>query len=252
MAELVFAHRRVRVYAIDPGALSEAARDGVLITGFRGFGAVGYITTTHLVEKLRLQRLGYIVTRYMPEFVTRGADGGIVAPFEIYGSVERRLLVLVNHDVPVERERDAYAEAVVLFAKKMGVSRGVFIGGFDARFRRGEERFRWLASGGYQGEFSEPTIDKDLFVVGPLALLILYSEIHRFPAVTILPYTETARPDPAAAAVAVEVVARLLNLEVDVSELLEMARKIEEVIERVEHQREAATAPSGASDRLYT
>ncbi len=249
----MFSHRRVRVYALDPEGLSEAASGGVLVTGFRGFGAVGYIATTHLVEALGLKRLGYIVTRYMPEFVTRGSDGGIVAPFEIYGSVDKKLLVLVNHDVPLERERDAYAETIVLAAKRLGVARGVFIGGFDARFRRGEERFRWLASGGCRLSFEEPTMDKDLYVVGPLALLILYSEIHGFPAVTILPYTETARPDPAAAAVAVEVVASLVGVEVDVSSLMEMARKIEELIERVEQQKSVEASPgTGASDRLYT
>ncbi len=252
MAVMVFSHRRIRVYALDEKELSEAASGGVLVTGFRGFGAVGYIATTHLVEALKLRRLGYIVTRYMPEFVTRGEDGGIVAPFEIYGSAEKKLLVLVNHDIPLERERDAYAEAVILYARKAGLEKGIFIGGFDARFRKGSEKFRWLASGGCGVSFEEPVIDKDLYVVGPLALLILYSEIHGFPAVTILPYTETARPDPAAAAVAVEVVSRLVGIGVDVSKLMEMARKIEELIERVEQQKTVEAGVGGASERLYT
>ncbi len=250
MARLVLRHRGVRVYELVEGGL-DALAGGVLVTGFRGFGAVGYIASTHIVEKLGLERVGYIVTRYMPEFV--GMDSrGIIAPFELYASREHRLVVLVNHDVPVERERDAYAETVVLLARRYVAKMGVFLGGFDSRFRKGGERFRWLASGGCRVRFEEPPIDKELYVVGPLALLILYSELHRFPAITILPYTETARPDPAAAAVAVEVVGRLLGVEIDVSDLLDMARRIEEVIERVEQQRAAEAAVGGASERLYT
>ena len=252
MNEPIFSHRGIRVYALRQVELFEAARNGVLITGFKGFGMVGYITTTHIVEKLSLTRLGYIVTRYMPEFASYGYNG-ILAPFEIYGSPEKHIIVIVNHDIPGDRDRDAYAEALILLAKKLGMSKGIFIGGFDARFRQGEEKYRWLPSGGYPEKLDAPIMDKDLYVVGPLALLIIYSEIHRFPAATILPYAEAARPDPAAAAVAVDIISKMLGVNIPVEELIEMARRIEEAIEKVEQQKEAAVAPpTSTSERLYT
>ncbi len=252
MNDPILTHRGVRIYTLDLKETLDSANGGTLITGFKGFGMVGYITTTHIVEKLSLKRLGYIVTRYMPEFASYGYNG-ILAPFEIYGSPRYNLLVIVNHDIPSERDRDAYAEAIILLAKKLGLKTGIFVGGFDARFRQGEERYRWLPSGGYPERLDAPIMDKDLYVVGPLALLIIYSEIHRFPAATILPYAEAARPDPAAAATAVEIISKMLGVSISVDELIEMARRIEEAIEKVEQQKEAATAPpSSASERLYT
>ena len=252
MREPLLSHRGIRIYALDELELLEAGRNGVLVTGFKGFGMVGYITTTHLVEKLSLRRLGYIMTRYMPEFATYGYEG-IVAPFEIYGSGSHNIIVVVNHDIPADRDRDAYAETLILLAKKLGIAKGIFVGGFDARFRQGDEKYRWLPSGGFRENLNAPIMDKDLYVVGPLALLIIYSEIHRLPAATILPYAEAARPDPAAAAVAVEIISKMLGVQIPVDELIEMARKIEQAIEKVEQQKEAAAAPpTSASERLYT
>nr|MCG2909932.1 PAC2 family protein [Stygiolobus sp.] len=68
--------------------------------------------------------------------------------------------------------------------------------------------------------------------IGPLALFTIYSEIEDLPAVVLLPYADRDRIDPAAAAVAIEEINKLLNLKIDVTELYEDARKIEEELQR--------------------
>lgn len=229
----------------------ESIREGsLLITGFKGFGAVGYITTLHLVDKLDCNLAGYIVTRYMPEGVTLDARNRLTAPFTIYSCHlgSRGVVITVNHDVPLPQERTAFAESLVKWALSVGISEAVLVGGFDSRFRGGSEELRWVATSQYKRLLGEPRIQQGLYVIGPLALVLLYAEILGLPSVAILPYAEASRPDPRAAAVAVKKIGELYEFEVSVEDLLEEARKIEELITMSEKQQEATLT---GSERVY-
>jgi uncharacterized protein len=242
-----FQHKTVTVYYDDGIESAE-----LFVTGFKGFGAVGYITTLHLVEKLGCKRSGFIVTKYMPEEATLDKNGDIVAAFTLYGcSVgDKRMAVLVNHDIPMPQERMRFAHAVIRFLQHTGIKEAVLVGGFDSRFRRGEEELRWLHTSTYGRRLEAPLMDQGLYVVGPLALLLVAAEARGYPAAAILPYAEASRPDPRAAAVAVRTIGSLYGIEVGVEDLLEEARKIEEMIIELEKQQREAMAPA-SSERVY-
>jgi len=242
-----YRYRTVRVF------YDEAIENADLfITGFKGFGAVGYITTLHMAEKLGCSRAGFIVTKYMPEEATLDKAGNIVGAFTLYGcSVSgKRVVILVNHDIPLPQERERFAEAVIGFLEQAAIDEAVFVGGFDSRFRKGGEELRWLHTSTYKRRIDAPLMEHGLYVVGPLALLLLAAEIREYPAAVVLPYAEAARPDPRAAAVAVRVIGQLYGIEVGVEDLLEEARKIEEMIIELEKQQREAMQPAG-SERVY-
>ncbi len=223
----------------------------LLITGFKGFGAVGYITTLHLVEKLNCKLAGYIVTKYMPEEVTPDNKNNLAAAFTIYSCSlsNHKAVIIVNHDVPLPQERTRFAETLVKWAKNIGVHEAVLVGGFDSRFKEGSEVLRWIATSHYQKQLEEPRMQQGLYVIGPLALVLLHAEILGLPAVAILPYAEASRPDPRAAAIAVKRIGELYGFEVGVEDLLEEARKIEEMINMLEKQQRETMMPS--SERVY-
>jgi len=75
-------------------------------------------------------------------------------------------------------------------------------------------------------------MEKQLLMIGPLALFTIYSEIEDLPATILLPYADRDRIDPAAAAIAVEEVGRIFNMKIDVGELYEDAKKIEEELQK--------------------
>ncbi len=231
-------HKGVRIIYED----ERISEKPVYVTGFRGYGLVGYITTLYLAEKLKCERIGVVITRYMPEAVT--TDGGrIVAPFEILACFDGRLLVQVNHDIPHERERTFFAEAIAKWLREIDVSEAILVGGFDARFKKSSEELRWLATRASRRKLEEPIMEKGLYVIGPLALLTLFADLYNIPAIVILPYTEAMRPDPRAAAVAVRKIASIIGFEIDVGELLEEAERIEKMIESMEKRREEAMQP---------
>jgi len=57
-------------------------------------------------------------------------------------------------------------------------------------------------------------------------------EIHDFPAIAVLPYAETARADPAAAALAIRQIAKTYNFKVNLGELVKDAKFIEKEFEQ--------------------
>ncbi|ABM80334.1 proteasome assembly chaperone family protein [Hyperthermus butylicus] len=243
-----FEYKGIRI-AYDEALLEGAS---LFVSGFKGYGAVGYIATLHLAEKANCSKAGFVLTKYMPEAVTPGSSG-IVAPFTLYSCMPRddfRILLLVNHDIPVVYERARFAEAIVRFLVERNIPEAVLIGGFDARYKQGDEKFRWVATAAYSRSLDAPKMDKGLYVIGPLALLLLYAEVYGYPAVALLPYTETARPDPRAAAAAIEVINKLYGFSIGVDELLEEARKIEEMIVLMEQQQKEALIPP-SSERAY-
>ncbi|MGC9148922.1 MAG: proteasome assembly chaperone family protein [Sulfolobales archaeon] len=222
----------------------------ILITGFPGFGATGYITTRYLVDVLKMRRIGFVMTRYMPDTVTIDPEYRYNFPHEIYSGLDDKVIVLVNQTVPQPIEKDEFAETIVKWAYKNGFSEMLLIGGLDAEIRKSpDDLLRWIGNKYSKRTLEEPTMEKGLVIVGPLATLLMYSEIIGLPALAILPYAERNRPDPRAAAVAVSKIAKILNTEIDVSELIKHAEAIEVLEKRIRSELEATE--SGATHKYY-
>jgi len=222
----------------------------VFITGFPGFGATGYIATRYIISKLKLNRVGVILTKYMPEYTLRDEDLDVVFPYEIYTDKERRIIVLVNHTLPNEKLRTEFTETIAEWVKNRNIKLSILIGGLDIRLKEGTETFRWLKTSKCNIELNEPKMNKGLYIIGPLALLIMMMELNRVPALVILPYAEPLRPDPRAAAVAVKKISELIGIKIDTAELMNYAKIIEET-ERIRREAEEATRKLSASDKMY-
>jgi len=244
-------HRNVKIVIFDEWHEKfRTLKNSVFITGFPGFGATGYIATRYIVSKLKLSRIGVILTKYMPEYTLRDEELDVVFPYELYTDTERKIIVLVNHTLPSERLRTEFAEAIAEWIKNKDIKLSILIGGLDTRLREGNEELRWLKTSKCDVELSEPKMSKGLYIIGPLALLIMMMELNRVPALVILPYAEPLRPDPRAAAVAVRKVSELTGMRIDTAELISYAKIIEET-ERIRREAEEATRKLSTSDRMY-
>ncbi|MEM3254079.1 MAG: PAC2 family protein [Fervidicoccaceae archaeon] len=223
--------KRISIYLSGRKALRQGYR---VISGFKGFGAVGIITVLHIVSSLNMEKIGVVVTKYQPEYVYREED--LVYPFEIYVSHPHRLVALVNRELPDERVREEYVYELTKLISRKGLSPLYLIGGLDHRFReRPEERLRWLKNSTYKGPVpNTPMLDRGLLVIGPLALQLMFSELMGIPTLALLPYASAETPDPTAAAVAVEELNKLLDINVPTDKLIEEGMKIQEELRRLE------------------
>ncbi len=248
MLEVYREGRNVKIY-YDASVVARE-KSPILITGFPGFGATGYITTRYLVDALKMRRVGFVITRYMPDTVTIDPEHGYNFPHEIYSGLDDKVFVLVNQTVPPPLEKDELAETRVKWAYKNGFSEMLLVGGLDAEIRKSsDDLLRWVGNKHCKRTLEEPIMEKGLVIVGPLATLLMYSEIIGLPALAILPYAERNRPDPRAAAVAVSKIAKILNTEIDVSELIKHAEAIEVLEKRIRSELE--TTETKTTHRYY-
>lgn len=202
-------------------------RDWVVITGFPGFGFTGYITCRYVAVKLKAVKVGNIVASGMPDF-TFLDDYGLASPHEILISFNNGVIVVLNHINPKSIYRTSFALKLTEWFKEIGVAEAILIGGLDIRFKTGKEKLMWLATSNSVRSLKEPKMEKGLYIIGPLASLINIFESEGIPAIVLLPFVEPSRPEPRAAAVAVEKINELLKLKIPVDELLAYAKAVEE------------------------
>jgi len=202
-------------------------RGSTLITGFHGVGQTGYIATSYMIHALKAERIGFIEVANPPPWVGT-ADGGLVTPFEIYC---RGKTVLVKLEFSPHRSEEAeFAKAVANWAVASKFKDAILVGGLDTSFKDGKDDFCVVPTGAFSGRakaFKAPILEPGLLVYGPLAIMLSEFEIHDFPAVAVLPYAETSRADPAAAALAIRKIANTYNFRVDLKELVKDAKFIE-------------------------
>jgi len=215
---------------VDSGAL----KNSILITGFRGFGLVGYLSVKHLRDKLKPELVGYVVSDRMSDVVYM-SEGKIALPHEIYfySNDKVKIILLLNNALPPSSLSLPFARYILTRAKKYGVKECVFIGGLNRSFNIEGDDARFLVNSYYSKPIPGKILESELPVAGPLASMIIYSELLKIPALTILPYTDPMRPDPRAAAVAIEKINKILNINVDVSDLYEGEKIIQEELKKL-------------------
>ncbi len=214
----------------------EELKDSVFITGYQGFGMVGYLTSRHIALQLGLRRIAFIRTRYFPEATFYDKKIGIIYPFELYygKAGDNKLLVLVNHGIPHVKERTNYAEFIGNLAKELGVREAILVGGLDPAVKESkDEKYRWIPIGKTTRRLEAPILEEK-HVIGPLALTIMFMNAYRIPGVAIFAYAELYRPDPKATIVAVETISKILGVKIETRSLLEEASILEEAEKKSE------------------
>ncbi|MEN2999652.1 MAG: PAC2 family protein [Acidilobaceae archaeon] len=215
----------------------------ILITGFRGFGMVGYMTSKYLALALKARKVGYVLTEFLPPFIVVEEDG-IGYPFEIYYSDKARVTVLVNRALPEREFMDEYTFGIARWISRVGFKYVTLVGGLSREFKPQGDSFgyRWAHNSLYKGpQLEAPQLEVGLGVMGPLALLYVYLDYVKVPATMILPYSFVEGVDYDATLVAIKVISRsLLQQEVSPTELETMANlqraEAERIIQMVERE----------------
>ncbi len=202
-------------------------KGSTLISGFHGIGATGYWSVKYMIQKLALQRCCIVDYAYGAPVSTL-SGGKISTPYEIF---KNKNLSFFKVDVPLQRELEVgfYREFASNIMRK-GVNEVFLIGGLDASLKNDNSLYRVAATSNYKkrGVLKDAKpLEDDHIIVGPVAILLNYFEIMKFPAIALLVYASSDRIDPRAAATAVKVTSEYYGFEVDVSPLIAGAETIE-------------------------
>lgn len=207
-----------------------------LIAGFHGIGATGYWTVKFLITELKAQRRCFIDYEHAPAVASQ-LDGRIATPYEVFTVGD---LSLLKAEVsPVREKESEFYRQLADWIMGSGVKEVALVGGLDEALRNDDSRYKvamtsaFAASGALK---SEPIFEEDRMIVGPVASLLNTFEMHSFPALAVLAYSNTERVDPRAAASAVEFLSRRYGFVANTSPLIKGAEVIEGELKMIEEK----------------
>ena len=202
------------------------------MTGFHGIGSTGYIAISYLVHSLEAKRIGFVDVTHPPPFVSTSEEG-LVTPFEVFR--KDKLIFVKLEFAPHRTEEAEFAKTLAQWTISQKFKDAVLVGGLDSGLKSGKQNVRIVPTKAYlsrKNSFKYPTLEPGLFVYGQLAVMLNEFEMHEFPAIAILPYASATAADPSAAAVAVRTICKAYGIKVDVSDLEDGAKEIEEEFEK--------------------
>jgi uncharacterized protein len=210
--------------------------NSILITGFHGIGWTGYIAIRHLIKTANTERIGYMIGENLPDVICLEEEK-LVLPFEFHQY--KNFIIFQPPFQPIPIENQDILRDLALWIVKSKFKEAILLGGLDVRFQQKEEKLRIVPTKNFietAKRLNIPFLEKGLLIRGPLALLLTHLEVLNFPAAVILPYAMPNRPDPAAAAVAVEFLNEHYHLDLSTTQLHTDAQMIEDEIEEILRQ----------------
>ncbi len=200
-----------------------------MLLGLPDTGLVGVITANHLVSTLGMKEIGGIdFTRVVPPVaVIRG--GELRTPLRIF---QKDNLLVLTSEAPIPSYAVyPLASLIVDYAMRRGVDYIVSIVGIAApnRMELPKPRVYWLASNDKARRVVEGLgleVFTDGYLVGPYAQILKQCVRKRAANIVLLADAYIEFPDPEAAAEVIQVLSRVMGIQIDVKKLLDEAELI--------------------------
>ncbi|MFH0817771.1 MAG: proteasome assembly chaperone family protein [Candidatus Micrarchaeota archaeon] len=202
-------------------------KEPILIEGFPGVGLVGTISASYIVEKLKMEPLGYIISEKFPP-IAAVHNYIPLHPARIYKSKKYNLVVLFSEfTIPMGVIHHLSTE-IIEWAREHKVSKIFSVGGISIESEKKEvygiastqELAKQLEANGIKRI-------KEGATTGVSGVLLAECASRGFPAASLLAEAKPDFMDPLAAAMVLEKLKGLLGIELDTSELVNESKTIE-------------------------
>lgn len=215
-----------------------------IVVGFPGHGLVGNIAAKHIIKELDLKWIGSIRSPLIPP-VSVFIDGILAYPYRIYGSKERKIVVLIGESPCPPQAYYFLANAMLDWAINIGTKQVICLDGFvaDPRDEKTNNVFLVAEPQVYkenkelmQFDFPKPHTGFISGLSGAIMNEALLTQIEGF---SLLVSVSTPYPDPGGAAKLIDSLNQIKSLEIDTSKLLQDAEKIQKsLMELAERNRQ--------------
>jgi len=226
-------------------------KNPVLIEGLPGLGMVGRITVKYLIKQLKAKKFAELYSPHFAYYVLVSDDGSInLLKNEFYywcNDAGENDLILLTGDSQAQTVEGQYevADAILEFAKNKNVKLVITVGGYRkdvsgvpqvlASATSPEILKKALEAGSISSPPGSP-------IIGAAGLILGLAKFRDIEGVCLLGETPGHIPDPRPAKSILMVIMRMLNLELDLTDLdkeIQRIAQIEEQIRRIEEQRRA-------------
>ncbi|MCX8196928.1 MAG: PAC2 family protein [Candidatus Micrarchaeota archaeon] len=203
-------------------------RNPVLVEGFPGLGLVGTIAASYLIEKLKMEPLGYITSDQFPPLAAVHNRQPLY-PARMYYSTKYNLIVFVSEFVIPISVVNELAEKIYEFARKNKISKIISLGGIPIK---GEQDEVYAISSlpsliPALEKIPSVKIIKEGATTGVTGMLLAKGAVENYPVISLLAESHEGYMDPKAAAMVLDVLRTLLRFELDTSTLEDEAKVID-------------------------
>ncbi|MEM2336115.1 MAG: proteasome assembly chaperone family protein [Candidatus Bathyarchaeia archaeon] len=206
----------------------EIPKGAVMVFGFPDVGLVGVIAASHLISELGLEEVAYMDSRLLPPVIVLH-EGLPHSPIRIFGN--HQIFLAVSETALREDLIYPVMHALIDWGKTKGAKMMISLSGIPVQDRQDLDELKVFAAAS-SPEMLKLVQDKGLeilregYMVGPQAVMLQYCATLGVPALTLLAQCFFNYPDPEAAAKALEQLANLTGVKLDVSKLLEKGEEI--------------------------
>jgi uncharacterized protein len=229
----------------------------LVILGFVGPGLVGGIAVAHIVEKLKMEEIARVRSKYTPPAVIF-IDGQLRHPFRIYANSEGSLCSIVCETTI--RFDGAYQISSVLLdwleakkAKELVVLEGLHVQSLP------KENRAYCAA---ESEKLKACLEKGIkpitlgIIQGIAGSILSECLIRKITGLAFLIPTIAFTPDPEGAALLIDALNKVYSLGINTEDLLKEAEKIRQKLKGVAEShhkiRKAEEKEVGSSEAIYT
>ncbi len=202
-------------------------RGAVVINGLPDVGLVGLLAASHIISSLKLDEVGAIESDLLPPMIV--LHGGLPkAPVRVFAD-ESMVVIISETAIPLKLIRPM-ANGLVDWAQSKNTRLMLSLGGMAVANRQDIDAPRVFAALSKKGLESKlhgaAEILEEGYIVGAYGLMLRRCAETSVPAITLLTQSYYNYPDPEAAAAALTAVNKILNLNVNVSDLLKRGEEI--------------------------
>lgn len=200
-------------------------KDLSLIAGFHGIGATGYVSIKYLIDQLKPEQIASIDTDAIFP-VSSNSAGTLVTPYQIYK--HNKLAILRAEISPSRKSELLFLRQLCDLLLDKKIKELILIGGLDSAFKTDDSMIRYVKTSSFtpsQNFNNFKLLEDDRIIVGPVALMLNYMEIKKFPAYALLPFASPERVDYNAAADVLKIISQIHSLDIDLDPLLSEGKK---------------------------
>lgn len=203
-----------------------------IVVGFPGHGLVGNIAAKHIIKELDLEWIGSIRSPLIPP-VSVFIDGILAYPYRIYGSKDRKLVILIGESPCPPQAYYYLAHAMLEWAMKIGTKQVICLDGFVSGSREEAPDDVYLVAEPQVYDENSELIKFNFpkphtgFISGLSGAIMNEALLTSIEGFTFLVSVTTPYPDPGGAAKLIEAINKVKQLNIDTSKLLQDAEKIQ-------------------------
>ena len=196
----------------------------IVFAGFVGAGLVGPLSVGHIIDKLKMEEIGYLRSRYLPPS-TVFIQGRLRHPFRVYSNNDGTICAIIC-EITLPFGLHDIVSTILNWAEKNGSHEIVILDGVAAAthdnkaFCAAEEDLCRVM------ESNDIKMIPQGFITGVAGGLLNECLVRKIQGVTLLVKASEKGADPLAAATLVEAVNRAYNMNIDTTDLRKYKKKI--------------------------